>query len=50
MSYGGSGLLCVMLGLGLVLGVSRGLGRNARDKSACEEETAPVFDRTLQPT
>ena len=38
MSYGGSGLLCVLLGLGLVLGVSRGLGRETAEAARATDE------------
>jgi cell division protein FtsW (lipid II flippase) len=34
MSYGGSGLLCVLVGVGLVLGVSRQSGQSAAEKSS----------------
>ena len=54
MSYGGSGLLCVLLGLGLVLGVSRGLGRGDAELDDEDEDADELprnrskFDRTLQ--
>jgi cell division protein FtsW len=43
MSYGGSGLVCVLCGLGLVLAVSRGMSRNCAERT---EETRSEFDRT----
>lgn len=54
MSYGGSGLLCVLLGLGLVLGVSRGLGSESVELEKAENEREASrghlrdFDRHLQ--
>ncbi|HEX8834410.1 MAG TPA: FtsW/RodA/SpoVE family cell cycle protein, partial [Abditibacteriaceae bacterium] len=33
MSYGGSGLMCMLIGIGLVLGVSRGISRNAQNEA-----------------
>jgi cell division protein FtsW len=53
MSYGGSGLLCVLVGLGLVLGVSRGLGRGETSNDETPDGKAaqsdlPDFDRTSQ--
>ena len=36
LSYGGSGLICALTGIGMVLGISRQLGRS------CEEKTARV--------
>ena len=41
MSYGGSGLVCVLIGLGLVLAVSRGMSRECAENKKREE-----IDRT----
>lgn len=39
LSYGGSGLVCALTGIGMVLGISRQLGRS------CEEKTARVLSK-----
>jgi cell division protein FtsW len=44
LSYGGSGLLCTLLGIGMVLGVSRRLGDAAE---SCEEKMADDEGRDL---
>jgi cell division protein FtsW len=45
LSYGGSGLLCTLTGIGMVLGVSRQLGR----VPATEKEAAPRTARAKAP-
>jgi cell division protein FtsW len=44
LSYGGSGLLCTLIGIGLVLGVSRQSGRAACAEMSLKDETARVTD------
>ena len=50
LSYGGSGLWCSLLGIGLVLGISRGHGGEATTPqrvAAVPVEDAPVAERTM---
>jgi cell division protein FtsW len=44
LSYGGSGLICLLIGIGLVLGISREMGRN------CEGAEAGVADTVTEKT